>query len=122
SNNRWDDTQRLLNWGFQEFRLMVLAERGDVLARIPLADRMAPVTAVAGGPLAVVVRNRDAGQVTTQLAIREDLRAPIRRGDVIGTYYVEINGEQVKEIPLVAAIDIPKRTPLRIFWRWLTGK
>lgn len=122
SNNRWDDSHRLLSWGFQEFRKLVLAERGDVLARIPLDDGMAPITAVASGPLAVVVRNRDTTQVTTRLEIQDGLKAPIRRGDVIGAFHVEVDGAHAASIPLIAALDIPKRTPLRIFWRWLTGK
>ena len=122
SNNRWDDSSRLLSWGFEEFHRLTLAERGDVLARIPLADGMAPVTAIASGPLAVIVRDRDISRVTTSLEIEPGLRAPIRRGDTLGTFHVHVDGALAKKIPLVAGADISKRTPLRMLWQWLTGK
>lgn len=121
SNNRWDDSSRLLSWGFEEFHLLTLAQQGEMLARIPLADGMAPVVAVAGGPLAVVVRDRDVSRVTTRLEIDPGLRAPIRRGDTIGAFHVYIDGNLVKKISLVAGADIARRTPWRMLWQWLTG-
>src|SRR5690606_15208617 len=121
SNNRWDDSSRLLSWGFEEFHLLTLAQQGEMLARIPLADGMAPVVAVAGGPLAVVVRDRDVSRVTTRLEIDPGLRAPIRRGDTVGAFHVYIDGNLVKKISLVAGADIARRTPWRMLWQWLTG-
>ena len=32
SNNRWDDSSRLLSWGFEEFHLLTLAQQGEMLA------------------------------------------------------------------------------------------
>ena len=120
SNDRWEDSSRLLSWGFESFHRLTLADRGDVLARLPLADGMAPVVAVASGPLAVMVRDRDVGHVTTRLEINPGLKAPIRRGDTLGSFDVYIDGTLVKSIPLVAAASIARRTPLRLLWDWLS--
>ena len=73
---------RLLSWGFEEFQqLVTLAQRGDVFARFPLAGGMAPIVAVASGPLAVVVRDGTPLRSRPGSRSTEGLKAPIRRGD-----------------------------------------
>lgn len=120
SNDRWDDSSRLLSWGFESFHRLTLADRGDVLARLPLAEGMAPVVAVASAPLAVIVRDDDVSRVTTRLDIDPRLKAPIRRGQTIGAFEIYVNGELVKSVPLTAGASIARRTPLRVIWEWIT--
>ena len=60
--------------------------------------------------------------MTTRLEIEPGLRAPVRRGDTLGAFHVYVDGALAKEIPLIAAADIAKRTPLRMLWQWLTGE
>ena len=62
SNNRWDDSSRLLSWGFEEFHRVTLADSGDVLARIPLADGMTP-----SSPSPAALSRSSSGIVTSQM-------------------------------------------------------
>jgi len=119
SNDRWSDSSRLLSWGFEEFHRVTLAEQGDVLARIPLADGMAPVVAVAGGPLGVIVRDEDISRVTARIEIDPKLKAPIRRGDPVGKVEIYVDDDLVKSVSLVAAASIARRTPWRVIWEWI---
>lgn len=121
STDRWSDTRKLLDYGFGNFHVVTLADRGDVVARLPLDRAMDPVVAVANRPLTVVVRDEDVSHVSTEWQIHPDLKAPIARGEAVGTFRVYIGDTLAKEVPLVAAADVERRTLLRTLLRWLVG-
>lgn len=121
SSDRWADSIRLLNYGFDEFHLLTLVERGSAVAEIDLPTAMGPVVAVAERPITVVVRSDRPAEVETQTVI-ERLRTPVRPGQPLGRLEVQLvsEGRQLT-IPLVAKGGVARRTPLRVLWEWLTG-
>lgn len=121
SSDRWTDSIRLLNHGFNQFQLLTLVERGAVVAEIDLPTAIRPIIAVAERPISVVVRSDRPAEVDLQTVI-ERLRAPIRSGQRLGSLEVSLTaeGRQVS-IPLVAQGSVARRTPLRTLWEWLTG-
>lgn len=119
SSDRWNDSIRLLQYGFNQFQLLTLVERGSPIARIELPTAMFPVVAVAEKPIAIVVRSDKPADVrfTTFL---DALRAPIRSGERLGVLEVSLDAqEQSLTIPLIAKGDVPRRTPIRRLWFWL---
>ena len=80
---------------------------------------MAPVVAVAGGPLGVIVRDEDISRVTARIEIDPKLKAPIRRGDPVGKVEIYVDDDLVKSVSLVAAASIARRTPWRVIWEWI---
>lgn len=121
SSDRWNDSIRLLNYGFNEFHLLTLVERGAVVAEIDLPTAMQPVVAVAEQPISVVVRSDRPAEVELQTVI-ERLRAPIHSGQPLGHLEITLTAEDRQlTIPLVAKGNVARRTPLRALWEWLTG-
>lgn len=120
STNRWRDSTTLLDYGFNDFHLVTLAERGEVLARIPLDGGMSNLVAVTNRPISLVVRDKEVSGITTQLRFKENLRAPIRRGQSLGSFEVYVNDEMVKSVSLIAQASVERRTPLRLLWRGIT--
>lgn len=118
SRDRWNDSSRLLEYGFENFHLLTLADRGDVLAHFPIEDGLAPAVAVVRAPLQVVIKAEDRDRVSTQLAIDPGLKAPVRRGDLLGHYNIYIGEELVHQVALTADATVHKRTPLRLFIDW----
>lgn len=119
STDRWQDTTALLDYGFNQFHRMNLAQRGDVLARVPVAGSPTPLVAVAAAPISLIVRDEEVSHVTTQIHLEGNLRAPIAKGARLGTYDIYVNGEQVKSVGLVAGERVDKETPFRLGWRFL---
>lgn len=121
SADRWADTRKLLDYGFNNFHLVTLADRGDVVARLPLERGLDPIVAVTNRPLSVVVRDADVSEVSTEWQIRPDLRAPIVRGQTVGTMQVYVGDQLAKEVPLVSAATVERRSMFRTLWRWISG-
>lgn len=120
SDDRWADSTRLLDYGFENFRVVPLAEKGDILARFPLPGGERPAVAVANQPVHLLVRREELGRIATQLNLNERLRAPIRRGELLGTLDVYVGERQVRRVALVAADEIRRRTPFNVLKDWLS--
>ena len=121
SSDRWSDTRKLLDYGFQNFHIVTLADQGDVVARLPLERGMSPVVAVASKPLAIVVRDEDVPHISAVWQINPGLRAPIARGQAVGTARVYVGSELVKEVTLVSATRVDRRSLFGVLWRWISG-
>lgn len=120
AGDRYRETSALLQYGFDHFRILTLAQRGDPLARLQLSSGVEPIIAVANEPLTVVVPNERVSHVYTQFILDPALKAPIRRGRQIGTIDVLIDGETAHSIPLVAQGSVAARTPWVLFKSWWT--
>lgn len=121
SSDRWNDSVRLLNHGFNQFQLLTLIERGAVLAEIDLPSAMQPVVAIAEQPVSMVIRSDRAADLDLRTVI-DSLAAPIRSGQRIGSIEVSLgDAAESVSIPLVAKGDVVRRTPIRIIWQWLVN-
>lgn len=109
-NARTEETNKLLNWGFRFFETHLVVKEGDALQeakiymgnqdkiRIGFADDLY-ITTVHGA-------YKKYNATTNVLAM---LKAPIKRGDVVGMYTVQnADKDVVLEQPIIALQDIPK--------------
>lgn len=119
SDDRWSDSVRLLQYGFENFRVVPLAEKGAVLARFPLPGGERPAVAVAAEPVHLLIRREEIGRISTQLNLNERLRAPVRRGQVLGTLDIYVGDERVRQVWLVSADEIRRRTFLHLLRDWI---
>jgi hypothetical protein len=56
--------------------------------------------------LSLPLTANDSITITKQLP--EHLTAPVRAGDIVGYEYVSLNGECIREIPLIVSEDVEK--------------
>ena len=118
----FDSATQLLDYGFENYRLQTALVPGETACRVAVGNGMAKtVGAVAGAELAAAVGRDERYSVSYDFG--ENLRAPIRRGDVIGTAKIVIGGETIAECELLAAESVEVRTvsnALRyVLERWL---
>lgn len=119
SSDRWTDSSRLLEYGFAEFHLLTVAEHGDVLAEVKVPGALGTLRAVVDGDFRVVVRRDEVNDLQMQVTL-DDIRAPIRAGQVVGTLHISgEDGRVINTVPLVAAEDVPRWTVHGALWRWL---
>lgn len=119
STDRWSDSTRLLEYGFDEFQLITVASHGQVIAEVQPPGAFGKLTAVVDGDFRVVVRRADVNDVRVQVSL-DPLRAPIRAGQVVGALHITLSdGRVLRTAPLVAAEDVPRWTLHGALWRWL---
>jgi len=119
----WFDTAAmLLDYGFENYRAETALAAGQTAGAVPIRGGVSDtVSAVAAGPLSSAIM---AGRTfSVHYDYREDLSAPIRKGEIIGMARLESEGQLLGTCPLIAADDIPARSLLhslsRLLRSWL---
>ena len=107
SPDRFESAKALLNYGFANYALV------DPLEKLTLE----PVPVVLGRQELVQVQTQDAqtilidkalaGSVTCAARLDESVTAPVLKGQQLGMLRVEAGGRLLREIPLVAAQEVP---------------
>ncbi len=101
---RADEAERLVSWAFRQFVQKTLLEEGErvVTADVWLGDRpQVDLVAANGASLLVPAMEQDG--ISAEARYVAPLRAPIAKGEEVGTLVVSMAGMPDAEVPLVAA-------------------
>lgn len=115
-NERFQQAGLLLEWGFAHYTEQHLAETGEVLGTVPVADYLdRSIDAVVGEPAALPVFDL-AGTVTRKIDLPQSVNAPVSRGDRIGTLSLVQGRRLLAQTPLIAIVDVRRPTLLERAW------
>ncbi len=119
--DRWDDAARLLDYGFANYRVALLARAGETLIDIPsrggLQER---VRVVCAQDLSGCVPRRSSG-IWIDLDLPEAIEAPCPGGAVIGQASMRLGDQVVGRADLVAGEWVNKRTPAGLLVRLMSS-
>ena len=102
-STRAQESQKLLNWGFQFFDAVKLYDKGQAVKAIEVWKGTAP-TVKAGFPndMYITVPKGQADKLKADLLAQQPLVAPISQGQKIGLMRVTLDGKPVGEYPVLA--------------------
>ena len=102
-NERANEAQKLLNWGYTAFEAVKLFDAGQAVAT-PKIWKGADNTLRLGQPNAIVIAlpTGSASRIKTSIARPEPLLAPINKGQQVGILKVSLGEQTALEIPLHA--------------------
>jgi serine-type D-Ala-D-Ala carboxypeptidase (penicillin-binding protein 5/6) len=102
-STRAQESQKLLNWGFQFFDSVKLHKANELVKAIDVwKGASEEVKAGFQGDIIVTVPKGDADKLKAELLSQQPLVAPVAQGQRVGTLRVSYDGKQVAEHPLVA--------------------
>jgi D-alanyl-D-alanine carboxypeptidase (penicillin-binding protein 5/6) len=112
SHRRWQDAVALLEYGFNDFKLVKLAKKGEPSGTAELADgRRVPL--LAGGDLAVVVRADEVGKLQKSYDLKA-LEAPLAKHQHAGWLLAELEGVELGRTSLLVQEKVPRQFR---FWK-----
>ena len=117
SQQRFEDAKTLLNYGFSTYALadVTPAERQIVPVKLGRAPSVEAV--LEAGKL--LVGKGQAGSLSQTVTLREDLVAPVEKGQTVGTLTVQCGDVTLAELPLTAADTVERMTWGDLFVRLL---
>ena len=117
SQQRFEDAKTLLNYGFSTYALadVTPAERQIVPVKLGRAPSVEAV--LEAGKL--LVGKGQAGSLSQTVTLREDLVAPVEKGQTVGTLTVQCGDATLAELPLTAADTVERMTWGDLFVRML---
>jgi D-alanyl-D-alanine carboxypeptidase (penicillin-binding protein 5/6) len=116
--DRFADTIKMLNWGFSTFNCLAVAEKGHSYGAVPVdLGVYREIEAVAPRDQGVLLKKGEEGDVTRDVVLSRILKAPVRRGDPVGSIVVSRAGTELGRYTLVSDRDVGRISFLGLWWR-----
>ncbi len=110
SDDRFNSARNLLDYGFANYSISVLAEENEEIERPSLEKGTAPdIGAVASKNVTALFKRGEGDNIVRECEYTVPLTAPIQKGDKIGTVKFKSNGEAVAVCDLLAAESVDKK-------------
>jgi D-alanyl-D-alanine carboxypeptidase (penicillin-binding protein 5/6) len=114
---RAQESQKLLNWGFQFFDSVKLHGANDAVRALEVWKGAAPsVKAGFRSDLVVTVPKGESDKLKSELLSQQPLVAPVAAGQSVGTLRVTHDGKLIGEYPVVALEQVPAAGLLGRAW------
>ena len=109
SNIRTAACKSMLDYGFANFALFTPTVEENAAVSVKLGQASS-ISAVPEIDTQLLVEKAQKGNITASLSLEESLTAPINQGQRLGTLTVCSGETLLAEIPLIAAVSIPRLT------------
>lgn len=120
--SRWEDSQKLLEWGFDNFSLFEYANAGSILGSVRVEGGLQEnLNAALSTDAVMVAEGNAADKVGVQLDLPNTIKAPVYQGQKIGEVNFRIGDQIVKSFDLVAERSVEEKTIVRMFLNQITG-
>ena len=116
SKERFAACKSLLDYGFANYALVQPEIREDMAIPVELG-REKTVKAVPSGESAMLIDKGQKSAVTTEITLEEKVKAPVSKGQRLGTATIRAGEQVLAEIPLVAERGVEKLSWWDIFTR-----
>jgi D-alanyl-D-alanine carboxypeptidase (penicillin-binding protein 5/6) len=114
---RTQESQKLLNWGFQNFDTVKLYSKGQAIATPEIwKGTRSEVKIGFANDVLVTVPKGVAGRLKPVLERRDPLVAPLAENRPVGTLKMNVDGKTLLELPVVALEEIPQATVFGRAW------
>ena len=116
-SSRTQESQKLLNWGFQNFDTVKLYSKGQAIAT-PEVWKGSKSTVKIGFPndVQVTVPKGVAAKLKPVLERKDPLVAPLAQNGRVGTLKMMVDGKAMLELPVVALEEVPQASILGRAW------
>lgn len=109
--DRFGDSKRLLEWGFNYTKHYSFGSQGDVIANYPYSQLEIPL--VLAKDAVICIQEKDFKNLKTQIEIIKGVFPALKKDDILGYYNIMLEDRCLKRIPLVCREEI-KNNPLGI--------
>lgn len=130
----WNDHRDLYNSAYGSYHPYIVKSGNEVAATAEVKKgAVKTVNLTCGNDIYIPVKDGEENSIEAIPEVFEDLRAPISRGDVIGSLNVRIKGEDCGKFPLIAAENVELKkvifkasredlgiTMKKVFYMWIT--
>lgn len=109
NKERSEEAERLMEWGFREFNNYNLLNKGQEIADIPVVfGNEKEVRLVVPETVKRTLKKSQAPKIKMTAVYDKPVKAPLAAGDKLGEVRIELDGQEMENVPLVADKNIEK--------------
>lgn len=119
SSNMYRDTQSLFDYGFRNYQLITFFSPLEQVARVTVDAGLEPqVSVLPGRPLTLLLPRGTESELRVNLELPQGLKAPVGRLQPVGELQVQWRDRLIEKVPVVAAVEVPKKNLWQRMWDW----
>ena len=108
---RFAEATKLLDYGFANYTSKSFGNKGDIIQTVEVNKGIeTQVNLILEEDASVLIKKGDTGNIVQNVVINENITAPIKAGDNLGTIQYKSGEEIILERNLIAQSDIEKTT------------
>ncbi len=117
---RADESAKLLDWGFRNYETYAPYKAGTVLGKSLVWMGEIDEFPIGLGQDAVLTVPRGShAELAAAISVSPDIRAPLKKGDVVGNFVIRHGDKVLYEQALVAMQDVNEGGIFKRAWHWL---
>jgi D-alanyl-D-alanine carboxypeptidase (penicillin-binding protein 5/6) len=125
SSQRFEDSIKLLDYGFGHYNSIKVVEKGMVQKTIQVEKgHISDANVIVPEDVSLLVEKGKEEGISTKIDVPDKLFAPLKKDQVVGTLTIEQNDKTVKKVNMVVSEDIKKASFMemlkRIFSNWFS--
>ncbi len=107
-SNIYDDTKALFEYGFNNFEHMKLLEKGQIIDTVKLENVDKSINLLANEDLQFLAAESDKAAIQSKIVKNQPIKAPIKKGDILGSITYSVGNIQIGKADLISAEDVEK--------------
>lgn len=117
---RTSETSALLDYGFAQYKSTELVKQGDVVTEVQIEKAKNQNVSIITKDNASILskKTEKMGDITYETKL-DKIKAPVKKGDKVGTLKVKEDGKLIKEITLTVKQDVKEANILELYGRYL---
>lgn len=116
SNVRNDEAKALLDYGFNQYKMNILKEKGEKIGRKKLEKaKKEEINLILKEDASVLEKKTDSNKEYKFEVKIDEIKYPIKKDDVIGKLIIKSNGTKIKEVDLTTDIDVDKANIIYLY-------
>ncbi len=117
---RAEESKKLLTYGFRFYQIVTPYTQGAELAtqRIWMGDK-SEIKLGTDRDISLVIPRNSSGKLKADFQLKNELNAPIKKGEQVGTIFLKLDGKDVAQYPLVALEEVNEGSLFSRLWDYL---
>ncbi|HMM21318.1 MAG TPA: D-alanyl-D-alanine carboxypeptidase family protein [Selenomonadales bacterium] len=117
SDEMWEDSMRLLDYGFSQVKPQVMYNQGDILKTVRVMDGKTEYVPLATtGNIIVPVSEDDKEKFTTVIDVPARIEAPVTAGQKVGAVKAFYKNKEIASVDLVATESVERKSFFSFIW------
>ena len=122
---RFAESQKLLDYGFNNFEYKKLANKNDLIKEISVDKGIEnSVNAILENDSGVLIQKGQNKDIVQSVQLTDSINAPVYAGQVLGNVTYSLNGNEIGKVNIVAEKSVEKNTAFNmiehVFFNWLS--
>lgn len=120
SGTRNNEVSSMLDYAFAQVGIKKVLSKNSVVQKINLSKAKIDEVKIVPVKDVNILYKKVEGEITPTYEIKlDEISAPVKEGDIVGTLYVMNNDEIINEVDLTVEEDIKKCNLLELYWKYL---